>query len=81
MTEFIIRDLDRSDWTSVREIFEEGIATGHAWAEARRRPPTLHAPDDAFHARRKAGGWFPAIPHPFECSLPGVLPSADIPLK
>ena len=34
MTEVVIRDLDRSDWTSVREIYEEGIATGHATFEA-----------------------------------------------
>ena len=43
MSDALIRPLETSDWTEVRRIFAEGIATGHATFEA--EPPSWQSFD------------------------------------
>lgn len=80
MDDVTIRPLDETDWPAVRQIFAEGIATGHATFEA--EPPTWETFDSdklahsrlvAVDADGKVLGWVAASPVSSRTVYAGVV--------
>lgn len=78
MANVLIRSLTAQDWASVRQIYEEGIATGHATFE-RSAPPWEdwdrgHLPDHRFVATGDGAvvGWAALSPVSERCVYGGV---------
>lgn len=79
-TDIAVARLTAEDWPAVREIYAQGIATGHATSEA--EPPSWEVFDAsrlpnhrliALDGGRRVVGWAAASPVPARAVYPGVV--------